>query len=170
MNFQFNLAGDRIVKLHFVSLSVRQSVRHSVTFRIRAITYVCIDGLPSYLIQMLSSLRWCAVDPYLKGQGHTRHLKVRVHMLVSALELTYALMNYHLTWHKCCPHWDDVQWSCIIIMCSKFNILINNGHKCDTIFITCIFSSKAVKQCYDVTSIYMYDWIENTYLHYTQSE
>jgi len=22
---------------------------------------------------------------YLKGQGHTRHLKVRVHMLVSAL-------------------------------------------------------------------------------------
>jgi len=24
-------------------------------------------------------------DPYLKGQGHTRHLKVRVHMLVSAL-------------------------------------------------------------------------------------
>ena len=24
-------------------------------------------------------------DKYLKGQGHTAHLKVRVHMLVSAL-------------------------------------------------------------------------------------
>jgi len=21
-----------------------------------------------------------------------------------------ALMDYHLTWYKCCPHWDDVQW------------------------------------------------------------
>ena len=49
-------------------------------------------------------------DPYFKGQGHMRHLKVRVHMLVSALLLTYALMNYHLTWYKCCPHWNDVQW------------------------------------------------------------
>jgi len=29
--------------------------------------------------------------PYLKGQGHTRHLKIRVHMLVFALKLTYAL-------------------------------------------------------------------------------
>ena len=19
-------------------------------------------------------------------------------------------MDYHLTWYKCCPHWDDVQW------------------------------------------------------------
>ena len=35
-------------------------------------------------------------------------------------------------------------WS-IIIMCNKFNILINNGHKCDNIFIACVFSSKAVK-------------------------
>jgi len=26
--------------------------------------------------------------PYLKGQGYTRYLKVRVHMLVSALLLT----------------------------------------------------------------------------------
>jgi len=24
--------------------------------------------------------------------------------------LTYALMDYHLTWYKCCPHWDIVQW------------------------------------------------------------
>jgi len=22
----------------------------------------------------------------------------------------YALMDYHLTWYKCCFHWDDVQW------------------------------------------------------------
>ena len=49
-------------------------------------------------------------DPHLKGQGHTRHLKVRVLMIVSALWLTYALMDYHLTWYKCCPHWEDVQW------------------------------------------------------------
>ena len=34
--------------------------------------------------------------PYLKGQGHTIHLKVRVHMLVSALKLMYTLMDYHL--------------------------------------------------------------------------
>ena len=44
--------------------SVRQSVclsfRPSVTFRIRTITYVCIDGLPSNFVQMLSSLRRCA--------------------------------------------------------------------------------------------------------------
>jgi len=20
------------------------------------------------------------------------------------------LMEYHLTWYQCCPHWDDVQW------------------------------------------------------------
>ena len=36
-------------------------VRRSVTFRVRSITYVSIDGLPSNLIQMLSSLRLCAV-------------------------------------------------------------------------------------------------------------
>jgi len=22
--------------------------------------------------------------------------------------ITYALMNYHRTWYKCCPHWDIV--------------------------------------------------------------
>ena len=30
------------------------------------------------------------------------------------------------------------------------------------IFITCVFSSKAVKQCYEVTTIYIYHFIENT--------
>jgi len=39
------------------------------------------------------------LDPYLKSQGHMRHLKVRVNMLVSALYLRYALVDYHLT----CP-------------------------------------------------------------------
>jgi len=48
--------------------------------------------------------------PYLKVKGHTRHLKVRVHMLQSVLCITYALMDYHIMWYKCCPHWDDVQW------------------------------------------------------------
>ena len=49
-------------------------------------------------------------DPYLIGQGHMRHLKVKVHMLVSALKLIFALMDYNLTWYKCCPHLDNVQW------------------------------------------------------------
>ena len=44
--------------MHFV----RQSVRPSVPFRVRSITYVCIDGLPPNLVQMLSSLRRCAVS------------------------------------------------------------------------------------------------------------
>ena len=30
------------------------------------------------------------------------------------------------------------------------------------IFITCVFSSKAVKQCYEVTTIYIFHFIENT--------
>jgi len=50
----------------------------------------------------------------------------------------------------------------IIVMCNKFNILINSGHKCDNIFITFVFSSKAIKQCYDITTIYMYHFFENT--------
>jgi len=32
-------------------------------------------------------------------------------MIVSALLLTYALMDYHLTWYKCCPYWDGVHIS-----------------------------------------------------------
>ena len=46
---------------------VRQSVRPSVTFRVRSITYARIDGLPSNLVQMLSLLRRCDPDPYIKG-------------------------------------------------------------------------------------------------------
>ena len=38
----------------------------STRARVRAITYVCIDGLPSNLIQMLSLLRRCAyIQEYL---------------------------------------------------------------------------------------------------------
>ena len=24
---------------------------------------------------------------------------------------SYALMGSHINWYKCCPHWDNVQWS-----------------------------------------------------------
>ena len=61
-------SGEGIIGMHSVSLSVCPSV----TFRVRAITYVCIDGLPSnfgtnvVLIEtMCSDLD---PDPYLKGQ------------------------------------------------------------------------------------------------------
>jgi len=70
--------------MHFV----RQSVCPSVTFRVRSITYVRIDGLPSNFVQIyLTETMYNDLDsdPYLKGQGHTIHLKVRVDMLVSAL-------------------------------------------------------------------------------------
>ena len=41
--------------------------------RVRSVTYVCIDGLPSNLVQMLSSLRQCAVT---LTQIHTSKVKV----------------------------------------------------------------------------------------------
>ena len=44
-----------------VRQSVRPSVRPSVTCRGRSITFVCIGGLQNNLVQMLSSLRQCAV-------------------------------------------------------------------------------------------------------------
>ena len=64
--------------MHFVRQLVCPSVRPSVTFRVRAITYVCIGGLPSgtnvVLIEtMCSDLD---PDPYIKGQCHTRHCKM----------------------------------------------------------------------------------------------
>ena len=46
---------------------------------------------------------------YLKGQGHTIHFNLRVHMRISGLSLTYAMMDYHVTWYKCCAHSEDVQ-------------------------------------------------------------
>ena len=44
---------EGIIGMHFVC----RSVHPSVTFRVRAITYICINGLPSYLVQILSSIR-----------------------------------------------------------------------------------------------------------------
>ena len=42
------------------------SVRPSVTFRVRSKTYIRIDGLPSNLVQMLSSLRrYAYIQEYL---------------------------------------------------------------------------------------------------------
>ena len=70
--------GDYRNALHpSVSLSVRQSVCLSVcpsiTFHVRAITYLCIDGLSSNLVQMLSSLRRCSVTV---TRIHTTKVKV----------------------------------------------------------------------------------------------
>ena len=56
--------------MHFVRPSVRPS---SVTFRVRSITYVRIDGLLSNLVQMLSSLRPCALTLI---RIHTSNVKV----------------------------------------------------------------------------------------------
>jgi len=49
------------------------ALRPSVTFRVRAITYVCIDGLPSHLVQMVSSSRRRAVT---MTRIHTLKVKV----------------------------------------------------------------------------------------------
>ena len=76
--------------MHFVRQSVRSSVRPSV----------CNNSCPQYNLRkhqsntirlgtnvVLIEMKCSDFDPdqYLKGQGHTRNLKVRVHMLVSAL-------------------------------------------------------------------------------------
>ena len=45
---------------------------HNISWS-RAVTYVCIDGLPSNLVQMLSSLRQCAVTV---TRIHTSKVKV----------------------------------------------------------------------------------------------
>ena len=55
--------GEFIIGIHL-------SVCLSLTFHIRAITYVCIDGLPSNLVQM-SSLRRCAyIQEYLGSRAN----------------------------------------------------------------------------------------------------
>jgi len=63
--------------MHFVLLSVCPSFHPSVcllvTFRVRAVTYICIDGLPFNLVQMLSSSRQCAVT---LTRIHTSKVKV----------------------------------------------------------------------------------------------
>ena len=90
--------------MHFVQPSVRPSVRNILCelYNLRTHLWITIYfGTNVVLIvTMCSDLD---SDPYLKGQGHTKHLMVRVHMLVSVLQPTYALMDFHLTWYKCCP-------------------------------------------------------------------
>ena len=61
--------------------SIPQRSRSHNTFKglsthagVRSITYVCIDILPSNLVPMLSSLRWCAVT---LTRIHTSKVKVK---------------------------------------------------------------------------------------------
>ena len=112
-------SGEVMIGMHFVCLSVclssRPSIHPSVRLSVRLSgcnilcpdeTYLCIDGLPNYLVHMLSSLKRCAMNLNLKYQGHTRQSKVRGHTFLSA-QLIYAfklrcgihpsLMNYLVT-------------------------------------------------------------------------
>ena len=50
-------SGEEYIGMHFISPSI-------CPFRVCSITYVHIDRLPSYLVQMLSSLRRCAVTQF----------------------------------------------------------------------------------------------------------
>ena len=59
-------SGEGIIGMHFVR-------RPSVTFRVHSITYIRIGGLPSNLVQRLSSLRRCAVA---LTPIHTSNVKV----------------------------------------------------------------------------------------------
>jgi len=47
--------------------------------------YALMDNLSTNVVLIETMCSDLDLDPYLNGQGHTRHLKVRVHMLVSAL-------------------------------------------------------------------------------------
>jgi len=64
---------DSLIPRHGGMHFGRPSVCPSVTFRVHAITYICIDGLPSYMVEMLSSLRQCTVT--VTGI-HTSEVKV----------------------------------------------------------------------------------------------
>ena len=49
----------------------------------------------------------------LKGCTSSVNLSVSLsfrNILCQRYNFTYALMDYHLTWYKYCPHWDNVQW------------------------------------------------------------
>ena len=61
---------------------------------VRAIIYVCIDGLSSNLVQMLSSFRQCAVTLTLI---HTSKVKVTQDILRS--EYTCSCPRYNLCMH-----------------------------------------------------------------------
>ena len=70
------------------------SVRLSVIFRVQTITYLCIDWLPYYLVQMLSSLRRFAVT---LTQVHTSRVKVTQDIWRS--EYTCLCSRYNLLMH-----------------------------------------------------------------------
>ena len=83
-------SGEGIIGIHFY----RASVCPSVSFRVSFITYVCIDGLPSNLVQMLTSLRQCAViltrintrsKSHKNFKGQSTHARVRA--------ITYAYID-----------------------------------------------------------------------------
>ena len=76
---------EGIIRMHFVRLSVRLFV-----------TYVslCIDGLPSILVQMLSSMRQCAVT---LTRINTSKVKVTQHVWMS--EYTCLCPRYNLRMH-----------------------------------------------------------------------
>ena len=116
-------SGKGIIGMHFIC-----------NISIRAITYVCIDELPSNLVHKFCP-HWDAVQwpwPRSIPQKSRSHKTFKGQSTQSWSCLLYNLrmhlMDYHLTWYKCCPRLDD--------------ILINNGHKCDNIFITCVSLQK----------------------------
>ena len=85
---------DSIITRHGGMHFGRPSVCPSVTFRVHAITYICIDGLPSYLVQMLSWSRRCAVT---LTRIHTS--KVKVSRDIKRSEYTCSCPRYNLLMH-----------------------------------------------------------------------
>ena len=70
---------------HTIYLKVK-----STHARVCSIAFLCIDGLQYNLVQIFLIETMCGdLDScsYLNGQGHMRHLKDRVPMLVSPLVL-----------------------------------------------------------------------------------
>ena len=74
-----NLYYQLLYQLRIARVLTKQCLINYVKYVAFIITiiYIRIDRLPYNLVQMLSSLRQCALTfdprPYLKGQGHTRH-------------------------------------------------------------------------------------------------
>ena len=95
--------------MHFVC----PSVHPSVTFRVRFITYVRIDGLPSNLVQILSSLRQCAVTLtvciYQRSRSHKTFNCQSTHAHVRSIT-NVCIDGLPSNMCKCCPYLNDVQW------------------------------------------------------------
>jgi len=76
-----------VIKLVCYRNALLPSVSLSVfPFHVRALTYICIDELPSYLVQMLSSFRRCAVT---LTWIHTSQVKVTGHIKRSEYTCSY---------------------------------------------------------------------------------